>query len=436
MKFYNRENELQILSKIKNKSSSSAQMTVIIGRRRIGKTKLILYAYKSETFLYFFVAKKTEQLLCEEYVSQIEATLKIKVHGQFKHFKALFEYLVQLSISQPLTLVIDEFQEFHSINPSIYSDMQNTWDRNKDQAKINLILSGSIYSLMVKIFENSKEPLFGRANKKIHLQAFNITTLKEILAENTVYYQADDLLAFYIFTGGVAKYTELFVEDEALTLDSMLDLIFAENSVFLNEGKDILIEEFGKDYGVYFSILSLIANAKTSRGDIESILERNIGGYLERLENQYSIIQKVKPVFAKEGGKVQKYLIQDNFLNFWFRFIYKYRSAIEIGNYDYVKSIVKRDWSSYSGRFLEKYFIEQFKLSKNFSVIGTYWERGNKNEIDIVAINSLEKQLVFAEVKRNKNKIKLNELERKSQKLINKFKGYHISYKALSIDDM
>lgn len=343
---------------------------------------------------------------------------------------------MHLSIQHPFTLVIDEFQEFNSINSSIYSDMQNIWDQNKDQAKINLILSGSIYSLMVKIFENSKEPLFGRANKKILLQAFNINTLQEILFDNNKQYQPDDLLAFFILTGGVAKYTELFVEDEALTLNTMLDNIFTENSAFLSEGKDILIEEFGKEYTVYFSILSLIANAKTSRGDIESILNRNIGGYLDKLESQYSIIKKVTPIFAKEGGKIQKYLIQDNFLNFWFRFIYKYRSAIEIGNYDYVKSIVKRDWNSYSGRFLEKYFIEQFKLSKNFSAIGTHWERGNKNEIDIIAINKLERKIILAEVKRNKNKINLEVLKRKSEKIIKKFNNYQISYQALSLEDL
>ena len=173
MKFYNRELELSTLDEIQGKSLSSAQMTFIVGRRRIGKTKLILQAFRKENeeqanFLYFFAAKKTEELLCEEYISQIEATLGIKVFGQINQFKLLFEYLLDLSTKQALTIVIDEFQEFLSINPSIYSDMQNSWDRYKDKSKINLLLCGSIYSLMVKIFENAKEPLFGRANKKIH----------------------------------------------------------------------------------------------------------------------------------------------------------------------------------------------------------------------------------------------------------------------------
>ncbi len=442
MKFYNRELELNTLDEIQEKSLSSAQMTFLVGRRRIGKTKLILQAFRNEAiqqnnFLYFFAAKKTEELLCEEYISQIEVTLGIKVFGQFTQFKALFEYLLDISTKQPLTIVIDEFQEFLTINPSIYSDMQNSWDRYKDKSKVNLVLCGSIYSLMIKIFENEKEPLFRRANKKIHLQPFSVIMLKEILSDNqNDKYSARDILAFYILTGGVAKYTELFVEEKALTLESMLDYIFEANSPFLTEGKDILIEEFGKEYTVYFSILSLIASAKTSRSDIESILNRDVGGYLEKLDSQYNIIKKVKPIFAKPGSRTQKYLIEDNFLNFWFRFIYKYRSAIEIENYQYVKDIVKRDWDSYSGRFLEKYFIEKAKLSKKYSNIGTYWERGNKNEIDIVAINELEKKLVFTEVKLNKSKISIDKLKLKSQKIVEKFNGYKVSYYALSLDDV
>ncbi|WOE71056.1 hypothetical protein RZR97_05625 [Hydrogenimonas thermophila] len=92
----------------------------------------------------------------------------------------------------------------------------------------------------------------------------------------------------------------------------------------MQEGKNRLIEKFGKEYGTYFSILSLIASSKTSRSKIESILERNISGHLARLENDYHIIKSIKPIGSKKNSKTQKYEISDNFLAFWFRFIYKY----------------------------------------------------------------------------------------------------------------
>ena len=409
-------------------------MTVIVGRRRIGKTKLIQEAYKEKVYL--FVSKKNEALLCEEFISIIQNTLDVKVFGQITKFRDLFEYLMELAKTKPFTLVIDEFQEFLQINDSIYSDMQNIWDSYKDSSKMNLVLSGSIYSLMKKIFEDKKEPLFGRANNKIHLKPFTVKTIKEILQENYLEFTNDDLLSFYILTGGVAKYVEILVDNSAYTLEKQLNLIFDEYSLFLEEGKNLLVEEFGKEYTTYFSILSLIASSKTARVEIEGILGKNVGGYLDRLENEYTIIKKVKPIFAKEGSRTLKYEIIDNFFNFWFRFIYKYKSAIEIENYEYVKDIVNRDYTTYSGRFLEKYFIESLKLSNHYSEIGTYWERGNENEIDIVGVNDDTKTMLIAEVKRRAEKIDIYKLQEKAKKLVDKHKNYEVQYLGYSLDDM
>ncbi len=139
--------------------------------------------------------------------------------------------------------------------------MQNIWDSYKDASKMNLILSGSIYSLMKKIFENKKEPLFGRANHKILLKPFTFLTLEEILEEHHPSYNNEDLLSFYILTGGVAKYVELLIDNKAFTFEKQLDLVFDENSLFIDEGKNLLIEEFGREYTTYFSILSLISSS-------------------------------------------------------------------------------------------------------------------------------------------------------------------------------
>lgn len=434
MKFYNREKELALLRQIEESSQVSSKMTVIVGRRRIGKTKLVQKAFDHK--LYFFVAKKNEALLCEEFITIIQEGLDIKVHGQFVKFKDLFEFLLEQAKTRPFTLVIDEFQEFLSINSSLYSDMQNIWDSYKDKTKMNLVLSGSIYSLMNRIFEDKKEPLFGRADHKIHLQPFSIITIKKILQENTPAFSHDDLLSFYILTGGIAKYIEIFVDHSAFTLRAQLDLIFDEYSLFLEEGKNLLIEEFGKDYTTYFSILSLISSSKTTRSEIEGTLGKNVGGYLDRLENEYTIIKKVKPIFAKPGSRTVKYEIIDNFFNFWFRFIYKYKSAIEIENYPYVKQIVLRDYPTYSGHFLEKFFIEKLKLSRNFSMIGTYWEKKNLNEIDIVAVNDELKTMLIAEVKRNEAKINLDKLKKKAIKLLDKHPEYDTEFVAYSLRNM
>lgn len=436
MRFYNREKELELLGRIETLSVNDAQMTVLIGRRRIGKTSLLRHFIADKPAVYLFLAKKSETLICAELTEAIKQSLGVELYGEYRQFKEVFRFLLDLSKKQHFTLILDEFQEFTSINPAVFSEMQNLWDVTKAESKMNLILCGSVYSMMNKIFENAKEPLFGRATNRIHLKPFTINTLKEILTENYPGFTNDDLLAFYLFTGGVARYVELLVSRKAFTLNDILNEIFSDNSILLDEGKNILVDEFGKEYSTYFSILTLIASSKTSRSEIESVLEMSVGGYLERLDVDFGLIRKVRPVLAKSGSRNLKYSISDNFLNFWFRFIYKYRSSIEIGNFDYVRSIVGRDYATFSGLILEKYFVEKMILSQKYSTIGTYWEKANQNEIDIVAINEMDKKALFAEVKRKKENINLNVLKEKSTKIAQSFPGYEISYQGFSIEDM
>ena len=435
MKFYNRNEELALLKKADDLKNEHAVITILIGRRRIGKTTLALQPFTKEPKLYFFVSKKEESLLCEEFLEEIKDKLALPIFGEIKTFENLFALLMQAAQTISFTLVIDEFQEFERINASIYSVMQRIWDTNKASTKMHLILSGSIYSLMKKIFENAHEPLFGRADFKLHLQPFRISTLKEILHDNNAY-TPHNLLDFFILTGGVAKYIELFINAKAFDRISMVNEIVSPHGLFLDEGRNRLIEEFGKEYGVYFSILSLIANSKTSKGEIESILEKNISGYLYRLENDYNIIKSIKPINAKPNSKVQKYEIVDNFLYFWFRFIFKYQSLIEAGSFEKLKEIILRDFDMFSGKFLEKLFVDQLKEQQQFTHIGSYWERGNQNEIDIVAIDDLEKTLMICEVKLAKKRLDQNVLEAKAKKLLADYSNYTIQWKLLSLEDV
>ncbi|MDR0830042.1 MAG: ATP-binding protein [Prevotellaceae bacterium] len=435
MKFYNREKETALLENIAKRSLETAQMTFVVGRRRVGKTALLNKVFSAENALYFFVEKKNEALLCEEFQEEIRQKLGAAVFG-LSRFKDVFSLLMDLSQKQHFTLIIDEFQEFGNINSAIYSEMQNVWDSKKNASKINLVLCGSVYSLMTKIFQGSKEPLFGRATAQLKLKIFDIQTLKEILHDYYPSYTNEDLLAFYLFTGGVAKYVELLAGAKAFTKKKILHEIFSENSFFLNEGKNVLIDEFGKDYGNYFSILSLIASSRTSRSEMESMMQTSLGGHLDRLETEYNLIKKLRPFGAKEGSRSNKYAIEDNFLNFWFRFIYKYRSAVEIGRFDYVRDIVERDYETYSGLVLEKYFRQQFVESKQFIYIGSYWDRKSENEIDIIAIRD-DNKAVAVEVKRQKKNYNAENFALKIEHLKTKvLRGYDVEQICLSLEDM
>jgi AAA+ ATPase superfamily predicted ATPase len=144
----------------------------------------------------------------------------------------------------------------------------------------------------------------------------------------------------------------------------------------------------------------------------------------------------VRPILAKPGSKALKYYIDDNFIGFWFRFIHKNRAALEIGNYKFARQVAERDFESFSGPYLEKYFREKLALSGNWSEIGRYWEKGNLSEIDIVAVNEMDKIIMFAEVKRNKSKINIDLLQSKAKALLPAFNGYEVAFKTFSLDDI
>src|ERR1035437_971508 len=97
MKFYNREKEITLLRNIEKKALQTAQMTFMVGRRRIGKTSLLIKAMEPYTCVYFFVAKKNETLLCAEFVEELKLKLNVELFGTFKTFNDVFGYLMELS---------------------------------------------------------------------------------------------------------------------------------------------------------------------------------------------------------------------------------------------------------------------------------------------------------------------------------------------------
>lgn len=435
MIFYDREIETETLQRIETTSHDFAQMTVITGRRRIGKTTLIKHAYAGKEIIYFFVARKSETLLCQELADTAHDVLGEDI-GSFTSISRLFSVLMHIAQRRHFTLIFDEFQNFKFVNEAFFSDMQNIWDSYKSEARINLIICGSIYSMMTKIFDDRKEPLYGRATSRIRLQEFPLATLKEIMSDNHPDYTPDDLLAMYMVTGGVAKYVEQLVMQKSFTKEEIIHSVLSFGSYFIDEGRELLSDEFGKDYGSYFSILSSIANGFNERGEIKSYTGIEPGGYLDRLENNYDLIYRYRPYLASENSRNVKYGIKDNFLNLWFRFVYKYRSAVEIGNLEYVREKLLADYTTFSGWVLERYFRQRYREIGLYNIVTNYWEKNGKNEIDLIAVNEAEREIVIGEVKRNPSRINLHDLEDKSANITSKRKGWRIEYAALSLDDM
>jgi len=434
-KFYNRDLELDLLRTTSNNiGESKGRLTMLVGRRRVGKTALLLEAFEATGFLYLFVVKTSEKELVQQFFLQIQAQLNIKIFGTPEHLSDLLEILLQHSQSHPLTLVIDEFQDIDKVCPAFFSQLQKLWDLNKDISMMHLVCCGSIYSMMTKLFQDASEPLFGRADRRINLKPLKPSYLKQIMQDNQLYKPADYLL-WFCFSGGIPKYTEWLVDAG----DKTWELLISEHSLVAEEGRYRLFEDFGSEHSLYFSILSAIANGNTSRGEIESDLDgASVGVALEKLEMLYEVISRSMPITAKPKSRGFRYQIVDPFLNFWFRFIYKNRSAIEIGNYRYIRNIIERDFSVYSGRGLEQLCKAVLAESEQFNQIGSYWERGNANEIDIVAINDLDKRIMIGEVKRHSKRYSENLLINKSTTMLQKLKkhNYSVEYRCFSLDKM
>jgi AAA+ ATPase superfamily predicted ATPase len=212
-----------------------------------------------------------------------------------------------------------------------------------------------------------------------------------------------------------------------------------ENSSFTDEGKNLLVEEFGKNYATYFSILSAVSGGINTQPEIEVALGgKSIGGHLKRLIEDYDLLVRMRPLLAKEGTQAVRYEIKDNFLRFWFNYFDRHRSLIEIKNFEALQAIITDDYPTYSGRLLERYFKTQFAESHEYRDIGSWWEpKGTQNEIDIVALKLEKNSAVACEVKRQKKNFKPDLMAAKVEHLKHKvLSRFAIETRCLSLEDM
>ncbi|MDE7379271.1 MAG: ATP-binding protein [Paraprevotella sp.] len=436
MKFYDRETEITELKRLDSLAESNAQLTVLIGRRRTGKTTLMMHAFERQSYLYFFVGKKSEQLQCIDFQQQVESVLGLHIHGQANSVASIIEELMIYARNTKVTLIIDEFQRLADIDEGIISNIQKVWDKYHEGAHMHLIACGSIYSMMHRIFEDKREPLFGRKTARIDLKPFTTNVIKQILRDHNPAYTSEDLLMLYTITGGVAKYVAQLMDEGCKTWEDMLQAVCRPSSIFLDEGTELLVGEFGRKYQIYYSILQLIAKGMTSQAEIDSIIGKNTGRYLETLNTEYSLINKRRPMWAKPNSQGVRYYIDDCFLMFWFRFIEANRSVVELGKLNLLTEIIKQEYTQFSGMVLEKYFRQQFGEHERVTEVSHWWDNKGENEIDLIAIEKLDRRATVAEVKRNPRKFNAQMLEKKYQHIKSHLRSYQVVLKGLSLEDM
>jgi len=443
LKFFGRTEEIAELRKSRELSHRFAQFTVITGRRRVGKTELIKEALRDgkDDFVYLLITRQAEKTLCADLQKNVVEALghRLTIHGECTRLIELVEEVFKAAEESPLTLVLDELQEMDRINPSFFGALQGVWDEHHNTAKINLVVSGSVNRLMNKVFFTYGEPLYGRNTGHLKVTPFPVSLLKEIFANFSPEYSNDDLLALWTFTGGVARYVELLMTSGAYTRDDMIDAIFGRLTAFVEEGKIVLMEEFGNDYATYFSILASIAAGHTRFSEIGNDLGMEIGTYVANLNERYELIARTMPLFAKKGGKNSAYHIEDCFFRFWFRFVFKYQSLISLGRWQQLREVVRREFATFSGYALERYFRWKFAAETTYTEMGPWWDRKGENEIDLVCEDTLAGAVDFFEVKVDRARFDEKAFARKIEAFFEKHpekKSLRQSARCLSLDDM
>ena len=349
---------------------------------------------------------------------------------------------MQLSGTTPLILIFDECQELDYAAPKFWSELQNVWDKNKNESRLLLIMSGSIISAIKHIFSDANEPLYGRTDLLLKIKPFSCHTIRRYLEENNPDFTAEDLLMFYAMTGGVPRYMELLTSSGCSDVKSFKKFLFSQaSSWYRQDGYVILGNEFRMESSAYFSLLRAIAHGKTRWSELQNEVSTNLAPYMSRLETQFNLLKKNYPFGKKNSGRGSRYLLTDEYFRFWFKFIepMTFASLYESSQWKLSEGLFDKAWPDFCGRSLENWFLKHYSESGEWTAVGQWWDKKGENEIDLIAVNELEDKIQFAEIKRNPKKIRLEKLREKAEVFLKnnaKYQKFFVSFKGLSLEDL
>ncbi len=407
MRFVDREREIEVLEKARERSRKKLYTVAIYGLRRVGKTRL-LREFLREGDLYFFVNRgKSSTSLLREYSEIMRKKGVLGKREELKGWEDFFEVLFERFNG---TVAFDEFQDFRFVEPAVYPTLQKFIDEREEKKNLLMIFTGSTVGMIEKLFKDLKQPLYGRIKRELHLEPLNIRgsyeMAKELGIENT-----DDFIVLYSVFGGFPQYW-VAVEDEGLEGENaeriLEELIFSYSAPLEEEVPRILSLEFGKRSGLYYDILEAIANGATSPSKIAGYLNRketSITRQLHELVNYFKLAGYDKAVLGK-GSVIH---IKHPFLNFWFRFIQPRLSEYEVDR-ERLWEDVKGNLPDYVGKMFDFTCREILRLAENYlpfkpALVGRHWghyrEGGKRRayEIDIVALDAERKRALFGECK-------------------------------------
>ena len=418
IQFKNRENELKEIKEILN--SKRFELMIIYGRRRIGKTELILNSSKNKKRIYYLGVG-------ENNIERFYETC-LKHHNEISNLKKDWIVLFEFLKNKTEVIIIDEFQNLIKEDKNILNIFQLIVDTILKDSKVKLILLGSSISIITSKVLDHKSPLYGRRTSSLELKAVSFFDLVKFFPKANI----KQLIEIYGFADGIPFYL--------IRINKEFWFWFKEETEkqtgFLKDEVDFLMKYEFEDSSTYKLILEAIANGKTKVNEIKDFIRlkrTDISPYLKNLTD-IRMIKRIVPITENIKSRKGRYYLTDNFLRFWFRYIYPNLSSIEERIFDI--NIIKKDYNSYLGYVFEnvvkQYLIKERGKILDFTKIGKWWHKDK--EIDIIALNEQKKEILLVECKwRDKvNATKILKLLKEKSKYVewynNERKEYYVVF--------
>ncbi len=389
-KFIGREKELKTLEKAY--SSESSAFIPIYGRRRVGKSELIVQFLKNKTGVFFVGSKAPAGLQMKEFLQESSEALEAPLLAGFSasDWKSALTAVVGVhGGNEKLVIVFDEFQWTAEASPELISVLQKLWDKKwRDNGQIFLIVCGSYIGFMEREILGKKSPLFGRRTAQIFLKPFDYQESGEFHSE----YSLVDRARTYFICGGVPWYLSLFSSHCSVEMNIIENLLDPHAPLF--QEPDFLLKEELRDVKNYYAVLMAIASGSATQIQISKfagIDSRALHYYLKQLSGLGYISRRYPLTTNRPAQRHVRYVLDDPLLRFWFKFIFPNISYIaHAGGEKALQWRLKPHLDSYFGYCFERLCREALpriydKEGVNASFeIGEYWDPGV--QIDVVGV--------------------------------------------------
>jgi len=401
--FVNRKEELEFLEE--RYKSGSPEFVVLYGRRRVGKTELLLKFLENKKGVYFLASTEGDRQNISDF-SKVAGRFigdenlgRLEFGGWQSFFETLFGHktLDAMLKKEKVVIIMDEFPFLIQSNRNIPSIFQKIWELILRKENVMFILSGSAIAVMESGVLGQQSPLYGRRTGQWQLQPLNFSHTAEFLP-----YSLEELAMVWYVVGGIPAYLPKF-NPKLPFWENILNTVLKKGEYLYTEAESLLNDEFRepKNYKLIFKAIALGSNTLGEICNHTGLDKSMVSKYLEVLKKLHIIREEV-PVTASRKFKKRLYFISDPYFNFWFRYVYPNRIDLEAGRSEEVLAIVKKDFSEYSGPMFEVLVDELIRTKRvlngfSFSKIGRWWHKDK--EIDLVAFNDQTKEIVFCECK-------------------------------------